>query len=131
MLLEEADRLNKRNVELTERIRLLEEGLASIQAGISDEIHPLLARTSPDGADDLSESANVQREVDEVNDSLGTLTIGKDGRSLFLGNTAGIEVSCYFDAPLPICCKYLNRSLPCVLLLLDTLSRMLLYFYNV
>jgi hypothetical protein len=91
--MEEADRLTKRNAELTERIRLLEEGLESIQARISDEKHPLLANTNFDGADDLSESANMQREVDEANDSLGTLTIGKDGRSLFLGNTAGIEVS--------------------------------------
>ncbi|KAF8506318.1 fungal-specific transcription factor domain-containing protein [Gautieria morchelliformis] len=91
MLMQEADRLNKRNAELSERIRLLEEGLASIQAGISDEIHPLLAKHVSDAPDGGAEPTSVQREVDEVNDSLGTLTIGKDGRSLFLGNTAGIE----------------------------------------
>jgi hypothetical protein len=93
VLIQEADRLNKRNAELSERIRLLEEGLASIQAGISREIHPLLAKHGSD-SDGGSEPTSVQREVDEVNDSLGTLTIDKDGRSLFLGNTAGIEVSC-------------------------------------
>ena len=93
VLVEEADRLNKKNAELSERIRLLEEGLASIQAGISNEPHPLLSPPISDGSDDAAGPTNI-RDVDEVNESLGTLTIGKDGRALFLGNTAGIEVSC-------------------------------------
>ncbi|KAF8577043.1 hypothetical protein K439DRAFT_1622389 [Ramaria rubella] len=91
VLVEEASRLNKKNAELSERIRLLEEGLASIQAGISDDVHPLLAKTNTEEPPGSTEAAGSERETDEINDSLGTLTIDEDGRSLFLGNTAGVE----------------------------------------
>lgn len=92
MLLEETERLNNKNVELMERVRLLEDGLASLQARVSDEVHPLLAKSALDAVDDSAEAAKMQREIDEINESLGTLTIDQDGRSLFLGNTAGVEV---------------------------------------
>ncbi|KAF8508941.1 fungal-specific transcription factor domain-containing protein [Hysterangium stoloniferum] len=89
--MEETERLTKKNAEFSERIRLLEEGLASIQAGISDEIHPLLMKPYALNYDDPNSSTKVKGEIDDMNDSLGTLTIEQDGRSLFLGNTAGVE----------------------------------------
>lgn len=91
--MEETERLTRQNAELTERIRMLEEGLASVQAGISDEVHPLLLKNQNGDDRDFTSSGEPRRGVDEVNDSLGTLTIDQDGRAIFLGNTAGVEVS--------------------------------------
>lgn len=92
--MEETERLTRQNAELTERIRLLEEGLASIQANISDEVHPLLLRNQNGDDKDPAFSKDSRKNVDEINDSLGTLRIDQDGRAIFLGNTAGVEVSC-------------------------------------
>ncbi|KIJ54545.1 hypothetical protein M422DRAFT_24494 [Sphaerobolus stellatus SS14] len=90
VLMEEAERLTKKNAELTDRIRMLEEALEAAH-GSSDEIHPLLVKREVDDAETALNGNPGDKDIEEVNDSLGTLTIDQDGRSIFLGNTAGME----------------------------------------
>jgi hypothetical protein len=89
--MEEAERLTKRNAELSERIRLLEEALEASH-GKTNEAHPLLVKRDSYETDAKNSVHCVDKDIEEVNDALGTLTIDQDGRSIFLGNTAGMEV---------------------------------------
>jgi len=93
--MEEAERLTKKNSDLTERIRMLEEALESAH-GDTSETHPLLVKREVEDGEGGLTSNPADKDIEEVNDSLGTLTIDQDGRSIFLGNTAGMEVRPYY-----------------------------------
>ncbi|KIJ46070.1 hypothetical protein M422DRAFT_250500 [Sphaerobolus stellatus SS14] len=80
ILMDEAERLTQQNTQLTERMRLLEEALAKHK--------PALTPNATAGA---GEQSNPESSNEDINDSLGTLMIDKEGRSTFLGNTAGME----------------------------------------
>jgi len=79
-----------------QRIRQLEDALSIFQAGVSNEVHPLLSedllaikfgpeapKPANDGTSETSTSAIS---------SFGTLTIGNEGESNYYGRSAGSEV---------------------------------------
>ncbi|KIJ46064.1 hypothetical protein M422DRAFT_46357 [Sphaerobolus stellatus SS14] len=86
VLMDEAKRLTQQNTQLTERMHLLEEALARHHPPPATNPTNASAETAVD-----VEPPNCKSSSDETNDSLGTLTIDKEGRSTFLGNTAGME----------------------------------------
>lgn len=89
--MEEAERLTQVNTELTDKLRLLEEALEAVHKKLGKEPHPLLVKREPgSGIDTVMKIGH--KSIEDVNDSLGTLTIDPDGRSIFLGTTAGMEV---------------------------------------
>jgi len=90
--MEEAERLTRQNSELTERMRLLEEALEQLQNQKSSTAHPLLVKRDEEALDGAIGTA-ADKAVEDINDTLGTLAIDQNGRSFFLGNTAGMEVS--------------------------------------
>lgn len=96
--MEEAERLTKKNAELSERICLLEEALEAAHGNVSER-HPLLVKRDSEESDAINSANPMDKDIEEVNDSLGTLTIDQDGRSIFLGNTAGMEVTVFFKIP--------------------------------
>jgi hypothetical protein len=80
---------------MAERIRQLEDALASSQSGFSNEVHPLL-REEPHSKYN-SENANVpaipKQSVEQIIDALGTMSIGKQGEGKYFGRSAGTEAS--------------------------------------
>ena len=92
------EHLHKRIAKISERVRQLEDALASLQAKHSNEPHPLLR-------DDLLSVNAIQDDEDtgkaedsgpahppEIMDAFGTLSISDHGVSRFFGPTGGPEV---------------------------------------
>jgi hypothetical protein len=83
-----------------QRIRQLEDALSIFQAGVSEEVHPLLVEDllsiklgpeAPKSSNDVThESSNVPIH------SAGTLTISGGGESNYFGLSAGSEVMPFF-----------------------------------
>lgn len=82
---------------MSERIRQLEDALAIFQAGISSERHPLLR----DELLTIKFGPEVRRTIDDEFtrnamsqsiDALGTLTIGDNGETKYIGRSGGSEV---------------------------------------
>lgn len=76
------------------RIRMLEAGLATLQAAVSDQPHPLLKDAVLDN-DGLTPDPKQTIDSDglgQTMDALGTLTIGEGGQERYFGRSAGVEV---------------------------------------
>lgn len=106
------EHLHKRIAKISDRVRQLEDALASLQAKHYNEPHPLLR-------DDLLTSNNVQDDdfagsVDdpsgsnppEVMDTFGMLFTSENGTLRYFGPTGGPEVSLFGGIPLYI--RYKN-----------------------
>ena len=81
--------------QLSARIRELEDALAKLHNGTSDEPHPLLHQELlllklPPGVHTTSD-LDVKRAEDIVADAFGTLQIADNGGGAFFGGTAGSE----------------------------------------
>ncbi|KAI0079109.1 hypothetical protein K474DRAFT_1659611 [Panus rudis PR-1116 ss-1] len=95
-VLADTEQLHRKISEMSERIRQLEDALAIFQAGISNERHPLLR----DELLSIKFGPEVRRTIDEENsrnaqsqtiDALGTLTVGVNGETKFIGRSGGTE----------------------------------------
>ncbi|KAI0706170.1 hypothetical protein BC835DRAFT_1312763 [Cytidiella melzeri] len=95
----DADDLQKKVEGLRDRVRELEDALATLQSNISDNPHPLL-RGSPavDSVTGSSVPPNnyapdvpSSRDDEEFIDAFGTLTLGLRGESRFFGPTSRSE----------------------------------------
>ncbi|PCH44570.1 hypothetical protein WOLCODRAFT_26859 [Wolfiporia cocos MD-104 SS10] len=95
-ILADTDQLHRKILEMSERIRQLEDTIAMFQAGVSNERHPLLR----DELLTIKFGPEVRRTVDEENtretlsqsiDALGTLTIGDHGETKYFGRSGGSE----------------------------------------
>lgn len=98
-MLAATEHLHKRIAKISDRVRTLEDALASLQSKHYDEPHPLLR-------DDLLSANAIQNEDEEgaaekpvgpsnppaVMDAFGTLSISEHGISRFFGPTGGPEV---------------------------------------
>jgi hypothetical protein len=78
--------------EMAQRIRQLEDARAILQAEISNEPHRLLREglLSVKYGQEIQRDATENGEEEEVQDSLGTLTINVHGEAKYFG--AGSEV---------------------------------------
>lgn len=113
-VLADTEKLHQKISEMSDRIRQLEDALASLQSSISSEPHPLLSRdlmnikSSIELHAAIEEGAKAQQARSEVDgrtitagdgdgenviDAFGTLAISNDGASMFYGRSAGSEVS--------------------------------------
>lgn len=94
-VLADTEHLHRKIVEMGQRIRQLEDALSIFQAGVSEEVHPLLIEDllsiklgpeAPKSSNDVThESSNVPIH------SAGTLTISGGGESNYFGLSAGSE----------------------------------------
>ncbi|KAJ7726359.1 fungal-specific transcription factor domain-containing protein [Mycena metata] len=107
LVLANTEELHDRIEFLCARIRELEDALRTLQETVSDRPHPLLRtdlliskNVSPRGVNtsipspanvDSPESNNSRSEDESFIDAFGTLTIGLNGESSFLGQTARSE----------------------------------------
>jgi len=76
-----------------QRIRQLEDALSIFQAGMSNEVHPLL--TEDLLAIKFGPESPKPAQNENLNSTLnafGTLTIGNEGESNYYGRSAGSEV---------------------------------------
>ncbi|KAJ3528129.1 hypothetical protein NM688_g8035 [Phlebia brevispora] len=95
-ILADTEQLHRKILEMSERIRQLEDALAIFQAGISSERHPLLR----DELLSIKFGPEVRRTIDDEHsrnamsqsiDALGTLTIGDHGETKYIGRSGGSE----------------------------------------
>ncbi|EPQ56085.1 hypothetical protein GLOTRDRAFT_137935 [Gloeophyllum trabeum ATCC 11539] len=95
---------------LTKRVRQLEDALATVQAQLSPEPHPLLRGDTTDASRSTSESLPASIEDDAETplpdqsgyDYFGTLTVSENGVSRFFGPTGGLETLLRGDeSPVP------------------------------
>lgn len=98
-MLAATEHLHRKNARLNDRIRLLEDALASLHSRQSDEPHPLLHEDLLSGnTDDRGEDGGMSDDMalsahgSEVIDAFGTLSISDLGISRFFGPTGGSEV---------------------------------------
>ncbi|KAJ7631664.1 fungal-specific transcription factor domain-containing protein [Mycena polygramma] len=114
LVLANTEELHNRIEHLCSRIRDLEDALRILQEAVSDRPHPLLrtdllhikSAPSPEGpsssggsrnssstlaSDEIPNSAQSRTEDENFIDAFGTLTIGLNGESSFLGQTARSE----------------------------------------
>ncbi|KAG8218750.1 hypothetical protein J3R82DRAFT_4423 [Butyriboletus roseoflavus] len=92
-VLADTEHLHRKIAEMGHRIRSLEDALAIFQAGVSNDVHPLLIdellaikyglETAPREAPGFQQAVPI--------DGLGTLTITERGDSHYFGRTAGSE----------------------------------------
>ncbi|KAH9934548.1 uncharacterized protein BXZ73DRAFT_45830, partial [Epithele typhae] len=112
-ILADTDRLHQKIIDMSDRIRQLEDGLSILQSTVSREPHPLLSKEllkiksslELHSAAELSALEALQREFsttcDEVSgeehdppiiDAFGTLALRDDGAATFYGRSACSEV---------------------------------------
>lgn len=95
-VLADTEQLHRKITEMGRRIRELEDALALLQAGISNEPHPLLTQDLLS----IKHGPEIRNQEDEVNqgsgvetlDALGTLHISEGGEATYFGRSAGSEV---------------------------------------
>ncbi|KAI5123018.1 hypothetical protein M0805_007639 [Coniferiporia weirii] len=94
-VLANTDKLHKKLLEMSKRIRQLEDALQIAQASISPITHPLLSeellliKTGVDISVADESSANDENDpAGELTGALGTLTISKRGEAYFVGRVA-------------------------------------------
>jgi hypothetical protein len=98
------EHLHKRIAKISERVRQLEDALASLQAKHSNEPHPLLRDDllSVNAAQDDEDAGKAEdsgpSHPPEIMDAFGTLSISDHGVSRFFGPTGGPEVRKPFSA---------------------------------
>ncbi|RPD64668.1 hypothetical protein L226DRAFT_565357 [Lentinus tigrinus ALCF2SS1-7] len=99
--------LKKKIETLTDRCKVLENALRTLQAAISDNPHPLLVDNPEDSSSSSStavdpspppidSSPNIEpptpiREEEDITDAFGTLTLGPRGEARFFGCTSRSE----------------------------------------
>lgn len=99
---------------MSERIRQLEDGLQLAHSAQSSQPHPLLSdnllsvkngvlQQSRQSSPDDSSAHPEQGPESDILETFGTLRIGDDGATRFLGATAASEVMCHYA--LIKCCK--------------------------
>ncbi|KAI0958195.1 hypothetical protein AcV7_004081 [Taiwanofungus camphoratus] len=95
-ILADTEQLHRKISEMSERIRQLEDALALMQSGLSENKHPLLR----DELLAIKFGPELRRTVDEEHtrenlsqsiDALGTLTIGDHGETKYIGRAGGPE----------------------------------------
>ena len=86
---------------MSERIRQLEDALAIMQSGMSDETHPLLRdellSIKVDKPEESVEAEGAQ-EIPKGLEALGTLSISDKGNLRFFGASGGSEVRSSFTS---------------------------------
>lgn len=95
LVLSNTTELHAKIEQLSNRTRELEDALAKLHSGTSDEPHPLLRQELlmlklPPGVHTTSD-LEVKRAEDIVADAFGTLQIADNGGGAFFGGTAGSE----------------------------------------
>lgn len=95
LVLSNTTELHTKIEQLSNRTRELEDALAKLHSGTSDEPHPLLRQELlmlklPPGVHTTSD-LEVKRAEDIVADAFGTLQIADNGGGAFFGGTAGSE----------------------------------------
>jgi hypothetical protein len=95
LVLSNTTELHAKIEQLSNRIHELEDALAKLHNGTSDEPHPLLRQELlmlklPPGVHTTSD-LEVKRAEDIVADAFGTLQIADNGGGAFFGGTAGSE----------------------------------------
>jgi hypothetical protein len=95
LVLSNTAELHTKIEQLSNRTRELEDALAKLHSGTSDEPHPLLRQELlmlklPPGVHTTSD-LEMKRAEDIVADAFGTLQIADDGGGAFFGGTAGSE----------------------------------------
>lgn len=97
------EHLHRKITKLSERVRLLEDALASLHNKHSNEPHPLLRDDLLSGNSDdkidmaMPEDGVVTPQTPDVIDAFGTLSISDHGISRFFGPTGGSEVRYYLS----------------------------------
>lgn len=113
-MLADTERLHQKISEMSDRIRQLEDALATLQSSLSSEPHPLLTRDLMNIKSSIELHAAIEEDAkaqlarfeadggtstagdgdgENVIDAFGTLAISNDGASMFYGRSAGSEVS--------------------------------------
>src|SRR5258706_11213052 len=120
LVLSNTTELHTKIEQLSNRTRELEDALAKLHNGTSDEPHPLLRQELlmlklPPGVHTTSD-LDVKRAEDIVADAFGTLQIADNGGGAFFGGTAGSEFylggSEVRGAPAPHTSGLLSHYLP-------------------
>ncbi|KAF9247205.1 fungal-specific transcription factor domain-containing protein [Melanogaster broomeanus] len=94
-VLADTEHLHHKIAEMGQRIRSLEDALSIFQAGLSDQVHPLLTdellaiKYGPEAPTSGAHESSGDYPVPI--DALGTLTITERGDSNYFGRTAGSE----------------------------------------
>ena len=87
-----AERLTQQVKSMSSRIKELEAALANTQNG--SQMHPLLRDAN--SRDDLAVLGELEStfaaEMDEVSDTIGSLSISQDGKTRYHGETTSSEV---------------------------------------
>ncbi|KAI0915694.1 hypothetical protein AcV5_003545 [Taiwanofungus camphoratus] len=101
-VLADTEQLHRKIAEMSERIRQLEDALAMFQSGVSDEPHPLLrdellaVKFGPELSRSTDEES-TREALSQSIDALGTLTIGDNGETKFIGRSGGSETFFMID----------------------------------
>ncbi|KAF8656067.1 hypothetical protein AX16_002767 [Volvariella volvacea WC 439] len=97
-ILADTEQLHQKISEMSHRIRSLEDGLAILQASVSNERHPLLRDDLLKvkfGAETLRSDKKSLKHLEEQTkqsiDALGTLTLTDEGDVKYFGSSAGSE----------------------------------------
>ncbi|KAL5537254.1 hypothetical protein ACEPAF_1077 [Sanghuangporus sanghuang] len=99
MILSNTEELHDKIDSLLERIRILEDALKTLQASVSSEPHPLLTAPTTDSIlstihvypvrdDRAAHRPSTAEDEEDILDSFGTLSVGSDGETSYLGQTA-------------------------------------------
>ncbi|KAG1874537.1 fungal-specific transcription factor domain-containing protein [Suillus subalutaceus] len=100
-VLADTEHLHRTIVEMGQRIRQLEDALSIFQAGVSEEVHPLLIedllsiKFGPEALKSSNDASDKGSNV-PINSS-GTLTISDGGESNYFGLSAGSEAGAELD----------------------------------
>lgn len=115
------EHLHRKISRLSDRIRLLEDALASVHGKTSNGIHPLLSEDLIISDDTLVEETEMLDDVlgataavghaPDVIDAFGTLSISDHGISRFFGPTGGSEVSSFVLSASPLTSYQFPQSL--------------------
>lgn len=98
-VLADTEHLHRKIAEMGHRIRSLEDALSIFQAGVSNDVHPLLTDellALKYGLETVPHDAPGEEQAVPI-DGMGTLTITERGDSHYFGRTAGSEVNCSYD----------------------------------
>ncbi|OJA17028.1 hypothetical protein AZE42_00569 [Rhizopogon vesiculosus] len=95
-VLADTEHLHRKIVDMGQRIRQLEDALSIFQAGVSNDVHPLLTedlltvKFGPEAPKPIHDATN--ENSNSTMSAFGTLTIGNEGESNYYGRSAGSEV---------------------------------------
>ncbi len=99
--------MHHKMIDMSDRIRQLEDALDVVQRSVTNTSHPLLTeehlkiKQGIDAFDESDHSDQAEQDDSVCLNDVGTLTISEHGESRFLGRSGGLEVS--LTACLMIC----------------------------